>query len=236
MSDRPRIHRPKLERHEPIRSWSTSAANASTEPEPARGNESPVGDAIARSVDLAYRVVDDYLRQGERAARGFGGRTAPLGTAIPDLYARWARSMSDFAGTWLDLFGAGAGAFSEREPDRPAEPPGAEPATEPDPGREPVRSELPAVVVDVRAECRVSVELELRPGIQFRTLAVHDLREADSAKPRLRALIDAASDAGRLRVVVDVPRGQPAGRYSGLLLDAEASLPVGTLSVRVGEP
>lgn len=227
MTERPRIHRPKLERSGPIRNGSTSASEEPDERAPERDEPRAFSDTIARSVDLGYRVIDEYLRQGQRAARALGDRAAdPAGGfsgAIPDLYARFSRYASDFAGLWLEMLGA-AGTQSPLE---------AYPAREPDPESPPAASELPPLGVEVRSERATSIELELRPGARFRSLAVHDLRAREVGAPRLRARCETEAGTGRVRILVEVPRDQPAGAYSGLLLDAEASVPVGTLSVRV---
>jgi hypothetical protein len=179
-------------------------------------------------VDLGYRVIDEYLRQGQRAARALGDRSPDIAGglgALPDFYARFSRYASDFAGLWLEMLG-GAG----------VQPPFAtSPVQEPEPESAPAAAaELPALGVEVRSESATSIELELRPAARFRALAVHDLRSREIGAPRLRARCETEADTGRVRIVVEVPRDQPAGAYSGLLLDADASVPVGTLSVRVG--
>ncbi|MGH7290030.1 MAG: hypothetical protein ACREJT_02380, partial [Myxococcota bacterium] len=87
--------------------------------------------------------------------------------------------------------------------------------------------------VEVRSERATAIELELLPDARCRSLSVHDLRTGEIGKPRLRARCEPDVQTGRVRIVVDVPRDQPIGVYTGLLLDADASLPVGTLRVRV---
>lgn len=227
MTERPRIHRPKLERSEPIRSWSAVTGETSDGEAAEAGEPRAFSDTIARSVDLGYRVIDEYLRQGQRAARTFGDRgpdpAGGLGSALPDLYARFARYASDFAGLWLEMLGS-AGSQSPFE---------ASPAREAEPESPPGAPDLPALGVEVRSRRATAIELELRPGARFRSLVVHDLRTREAGVPRLRARCETEAGTGRVRIVVDVPHDQPAGAYSGLLLDAEASVPVGTLSVRV---
>ena len=84
MSSDARIKRPTLERTQPIRQWSTlfEAAGSSASPsDPAQGAEprreggSALGDVVSRSVDLGYRVVDEYLRRGQAAAKRVGERS-----------------------------------------------------------------------------------------------------------------------------------------------------------------
>ena len=76
MSTNERIKRPSLDRTAPVRNWSTllnaapsgDAASAGEAGTNSRGT-SGLGDAIARSVALGYQVVEEYVRQGEHAAR-----------------------------------------------------------------------------------------------------------------------------------------------------------------------
>src|SRR6185295_11430384 len=99
--DRPK--RPPLPRTNPIRTW-TSLFGA-TPPAPANGDTPPpadgpadLGTVIARSVDLAYRVMDDYVQQGQRAAERVAGRAyGPDAwvTDAQDVTARVARYASD---------------------------------------------------------------------------------------------------------------------------------------------
>src|SRR5438128_27418 len=55
-----RIRRPPLDRTEPIRAWSSLFGAG------------PLNDVVTRSVELGYRVVDEYIRQGQKAAARFG--------------------------------------------------------------------------------------------------------------------------------------------------------------------
>jgi len=64
-------------------------------------------DAISRSVEIGYRVIDDYLRQGRDVARTLrDGNATPqsLVRDTGDLTTRMMRYASDFVGTWLELF------------------------------------------------------------------------------------------------------------------------------------
>src|SRR5205823_14082767 len=69
--EKERIKRPKLERTEPIRSWSAllGVPGAGGGDGRAPGSASLEG-VVSRSVELGYRVVEDYLRQGQRVAAG----------------------------------------------------------------------------------------------------------------------------------------------------------------------
>ena len=83
MSTKDRVTRPEPERTHPVRSWSTLFGA----PERDGGRD----DVVSRSVDLAYRVVDEYVRQGQKTAQRLSERSyAPEAMArdVQDLTTR----------------------------------------------------------------------------------------------------------------------------------------------------
>lgn len=225
MSDDERARRPTPERTGPIRAWRPTAAG---EPNaPPREGEDPLRSVIARSVELGYRVVDEYIAQGQRAARLFNERQLDAEAAAreaPELFSRWLRSASDFASLWLEFASL---AQSPRAPD-----PSAAPATPPSPAAPAPAREL-ALALEIHSSRRTEARLDLRPGAMAQALAVHDLRSADPEKPRLRARCERDEASGAPVVVVDIPDDQPGGSYSGVLVDETTSVPIGSVTVRV---
>ena len=78
MSDDDRVKRPRLDRRSPLRSWATLFGAPSSE---GRGDDEPerrggVDDVVSRSVELGYRVIDDWMRQGQRSAPSDPARPA----------------------------------------------------------------------------------------------------------------------------------------------------------------
>jgi len=98
--------------------------------------------------------------------------------------------------------------------------------------------EVPASVsVEVESKRRAKTRLDLRPEAgRSQTLTLHSLRSEKG-----RSLIKTVSverDGGsdrRITISVRVPDNQPAGTYSGLLIDSDSSLPVGTLTLDLSE-
>jgi hypothetical protein len=224
--DRPK--RPPLPRTNPIRTW-TSLFGGSTPEAPTTGAAPPadLGNVIARSVELAYRVMDDYVQQGQRAAERIAGRAyGPDAwvTDAQDVTARVARYASDVMGLWLDAFD---GARPAAAPTAAAPPPSnGAPA--------PARNGAPWIVIEVAAAQPAAVTLDLRPGAAAGTLIVHALRDADVDKPPLRDVaVEPSPGDGPARVRVRVPPGQPAGTYHGLIVDEATNRPVGSVSVRL---
>jgi hypothetical protein len=220
MSSNDRITRPPLPRREPRRSWSDAAGGSGT------------GDIVSRAVDLGYRVVDEYIRQGQRAAEQLGAR-APvadaMGQDMQELAVRMAQYTSDAFTLWLQFFNATLGANGQR-PAPPAMPRGWESvATTAERGALRVR-------LDVTGPGGVEVTLDLAPEAHGRTLSVQALRAADPAKPRLNDVrLVAAEGEGPATLVVRVPDEQPPDLYSGIVVDAETGRLAGTVAIRVGE-
>ena len=228
MSTEERIKRPEPERTQPIRSWSTLFGA----PEP--GGKS-LQDVVSRSVDLGYRVVDEYVRQGQRAAQRLGERSyrpENMVSDVQELTARLAQYASEFLGVWFELLELAASGSAARRmaaangaPAGPAPPPAA-------PAREPSRP--PRVRIEVASAQPAEVELDLRPEAAGAALVVHALRCANPATPRMTDVtLDLRSPDDPLTLRIRVPGDQPPGVYTGVILDERTSLTVGTVSVRI---
>jgi hypothetical protein len=230
------MKRPALDRTRPNRSWKTVVGKD----EAASGQGSNAGvrpgleTAISRSVELGYRVVDDYLQQGQRTAQRLSeGRLTgeAVVSEVQDVGARIARYASDFFGAWvelLDLAAAGSAARQQAAPpdDGPAAPDGEPPAA-PRPAEA-----ASAIRVEIAAARPTATQLDLRPERMTGPLRAHDLRSADARKPRLRAVCLRAEAANGIPVLrVEIPDHHPAGAYEGLIVDEASNRPVGSLRV-----
>jgi hypothetical protein len=94
----PRFKRPDLERSEPRRGFAGVLGGA---PQP------PAADGVARGVDLGYRVIEDYLRQGQSFARGMfdpaDARSVVQAAGDPQRLAeRMLQYASDLAAVWFE--------------------------------------------------------------------------------------------------------------------------------------
>jgi hypothetical protein len=251
-----RVKRPVLQRTNPIRSWSTLfgvprdeaegegsvSAGTSSQPEP---SPQSLNEVISRSVSLGYRVVDEYIQQGQRAAerlrsRSYGAET--MADDVQDLTVRMLRYASDFAAVWLDFVQLAAG--NQTAPQSAAAAPGAEgPAPEtagkaaaaPPSSVAPQAPERASVRIEVIATQPTEVSLDLQPDAGARPLLLHALRAVDPDKPRLTEVsFEPASGGQSARFRIRVPNGQPPGHYRGLIIDEQTSRPVGSVGVRIG--
>jgi hypothetical protein len=242
-----RFKRPALDRRGPLRSWSTLFGPPPRAPE-SEGEEAQharqggLDDVVTRSVELGYRVIDDWVRQGQSAARHLGdgpAGVAGFGQDVQDLVVRMAQHASDLFGMWVQLFDLTATGGA-----RGTWPPAAWQMAAPQDGHTTVppaavRTAPAAAPVTLRIEVASSqpteVSFDLRHEAAGSPLIAHALRAVDPDAPRL----DDVSIVGHgleepLVARIRVPDGHPPGIYNGLILDESTNRPVGSLSVRVG--
>jgi hypothetical protein len=209
-------------------------------------------------VETGYRVVEEYLRQGQNMARAVGLPFPDGAVADDGLQNRMGamfRSFSDFAGLWMDVMGrmsaggapapgvtppqgtagpfpAGGGPVVSEDPKAvaPERPVAPEPRVPPEP-----QAGAPlALTLDVQSARRIEISIDLRPRSSGLSLVVHELRAPEPDKPRLAGVtLEGMPDEERVVLRLHVPDDHPPGVYSGVILDARTSLPRGTLSVRI---
>jgi hypothetical protein len=251
MSFNDRVKRPPLERMQAIRNWSTLFKGPGTDggtPAPGDSDQASLNDVVTRSVDLGYRVVDEYIRQGQKAAqrlndRSYGAQT--MAGDAQDLAMRMTQYASDFAAVWLQLVQLAAA--GNPSPPAPKAGGGGERATpeavaataDTTTGLSPhseAREEAIRVRIEMRSAQPAEVAVDLRPDAARQPLIVHALRAVDAEKPRLTEVsFEPGSDLGAACLRIRVPVGHPPGIYSGLMIDEATSRPVGSVSVTIGD-
>lgn len=229
MKQHERIRRPIPERKEPIRGDALAIFGPPESPSRGAGGErvsAGPADTVVRAVELGYRVVDDYIRQGQNAARLMARRAygpKAMINDVQDIAARLMQYGAEFMDVWMQLMGQ-AGVGQAATPASAHPPGGAEPRTGVRAG-----SSSPRVAIAIESPLAVEVTVELDPP-GGRSLVVQEL-QAPSGGPSIAGVAIEGVDPPRLRV--RVPPEQPAGTYCGLVLDAETSLPAGTVVLRV---
>jgi len=230
MTRNDRRRRPPLARTRPIREWSTLFVGADRRTDKSESvNERRPGleDTVTRSVDLGYRVVDEYIRRGREAAQRVGSGDYGGSDLVKDtreVAQRMIRSVADVVGAWgelLDLSSADQNQASETATVAAAE----TPQVEIGPWRLRLR---------VDSTHAVEVDVDLESKLDRTLLSVHTLRSDDNGAAIDDVGFEADSD-GVPTLLVRVTDRHPTGVYRGTLVDARSGCRVGTLSVSVRE-
>lgn len=216
MAESTRRTRPVPTRSEPKRTWPQSFENSSrgsesdgeTEPARAAGAHPPSGtrESVDGTVNDAYRLIDEYLRQGQRMAKSawlpFQGNSGD-NHEPSNAPARLLRAMGDMTMAWFEVVQQTAGGGQQRPGAGPvgtagpfaagkAPPPGGAPpaSAAPPPGAAPPASAAPptqpkdaatsvpfaAIKVTVQSSCPVEVSVEVTARPSSHQLLATELR------------------------------------------------------------
>ena len=244
MTDRARIRRTPPERVSPIRKWD-GLLGPTPSPDAAAPKPTTPEDLFSRSVELGYRVVDEYITRGQEAAqrlrRGAYG-AEEMAQDVQGVASQLVRTASDFAGAWVEFF-----ALAGRDPAFKSElakataasgiaptPAAAGPAG--DVSRASTSDDGTAAALRVRlrvtAACPVETALEVQSVPVGHALEVHQLRAADGSARIARVAVETGAD-GTACIAVSVPADQPRGEYSAAVLDSTINVAVGRLTIVV---
>lgn len=227
-----RQKRPQLPRSEPLRNWSTLFGGPG--PNGSRTATAPSAtDSVRGGVELGYRVIDEYVRQGAAVAGGFANAEGPKGLPGQDLgqmTERMLKYASDFASLWFDVMGMMVSTRNGTAANEQVGVNGASSAAR-------TTSETRSVAIHVRATQPVDVLLTVDTTLSAgASLSVENLRARTGSISLDDVAIESPTEtAGPLRVSLDVPKGTPKGRYTGVILDAASSNPTGRLTVTIHE-
>lgn len=232
-----RLHRPDLDRDEPIRDMMTYIRNSglgsraeATPPEP--GGNASGDDTVSHGVKLGYAVIEDQIRQGKLLAERLG-RVDGKSAAMPpvELGMLIERTLN----IYKDM-GALCVAAVETLVRSPAVKAGVARVwpgtarTEAAPASS-TGSEFGFELISSR-HTHVTVDIRSRPANFLPH--VHALHATNPAFPPItlaRFKLNTATMAPTL--VVEIPDTQPAATYTGVVVDASTNEPCGTLSIRI---
>jgi hypothetical protein len=240
MRKRTRLHRKDPPRTAPIRNFSNLFQRSETplgrEP---RANPVPSGetqpkaakdDPVAQAVEVGYRVIESYLSAGRRAAEQFNNQPygpRAIASGVPELLERILRGYSEMVPTWLEL--AGSLARVDRSPAPAPSRPDLRRSTDGASNHGPT-----TVAIEVASSKPVRVSLQLGEQSDGLPLVTHGLHALEPDRAPLTDIsFVTAPNNGHRSLRIRIPKGQPPGRYSGVVVDQKTGEPRGTLSVRI---
>lgn len=247
-----RRRRPPVERTEPDRSVGARRRKTKSEKTngsqddaaaPKNGAKADARDAGYRTINDAYRLIDEYVRQGQRMAENIWlPLTGPETDEKSQFKApeRFMRAMSDMTLAWVELMQqfttnvqstpsqAASGGSSPFSAGRVAR---AESSAAASPDAGPASR---ALRVAVESRGRVEVSVHLADATTLASLVLTELRPFGVKAPAITGVsLDLASTADAPVLRIRVPDDQPSGAYNGLLVERGSERPRGTVSLLV---
>jgi hypothetical protein len=199
----------------------------------ATGTNSPQG-FIADGVRLGYQVIDAYLKQGQRVARQFVGTPSAVGTANGpggEFEVRSAQLLTELMANWSDLIGVYTEALNSGAGS--ARPQGQSQDRASAPAASASSASAIQLAYEISSHRPALVDAEFFPGRETLDLASHGLRCLRSSEPEIAVAFEQDPERRRTIVSIHVPDDQPAGLYTGALLDSNDGSTVGGLSLRI---
>jgi hypothetical protein len=251
-----RLKRPDPERDAPDRS---GAAHIKRHARSRRGRNGEPGDsessvsatvrqAISDVVQLSSQVIEEQIRAGQVAAdrlREGIANSKKLNTDVTGLVENLVATTKDVGATWLDLLAIVVRSIGTSKPAPGGGGPSGATGTATEVGSsgnattvssvtpaDPNMPALPPQIV-VRGVRVRSVTLDLRPPSPRFVPVVRQLVASDPNYRLTSVAFTASAGEPRLVLTVTVPRDQPAGTYSGAIVDSASNVAGGTLSVTV---
>ena len=239
MSERKRPHRKDPARFGPIRNFANlyrgpDRANATPSSEsqvsaPQTRAKMPSADQPSEEVGLAYRVIEKYISEGRKSAQQFSKqsyRTEAVTQPLQGLVDRMLRYQAEMLPLWLDLFGSLARVDSFR-----AGPPAPPTTRAMKNGAAPVGGN---VSIEVTSGRPVEVSVDVDHDSTRTALVTPGLYTLDQRKPGLTDIrFIPGNERRRGKLSIKIPDRQPAGSYSGVMVDPRSGETRGTLSIRI---
>jgi len=232
MSERKRLHRNEPARTAPVREFSKlyhrqDSLNGATKTRPAQTDAprkvrsaGPLADGVA----LAYSVIEKYIAEGRRAAEGISNHTYTSRATTDNLQGileRVLRFQAEVLPLWIETLAtvvktdsAGNSSWPHINGGQSAEPTTAS--------------------IEVVSQRPVEVSVEIRPNSEAYSLVALGLNAVDSKKPALTGIsIVPGESPGKIKLCIRIPKRQPSGTYSGVIVNRESGETRGTLSIRI---
>jgi hypothetical protein len=279
MSDRRRLRRTDPDREGPVRDWSnlcqSTAARMAAKPSsngtglPLEASEltpetstvqsayasaaavpEPIDDEARAGIESAYRVVDEHLQEGRRAAEALSSRTSatasgaftmstagPAGVAlaaesIQEMVTQGIRFYSSLAPLWASVVNSIANATNAANP-APAVAPVAAPLSPAPLARSPSVTVAAPFTIELASARMTRVTIDLFPHAKATRFVTSGLHAIDADRPPLTDITFIVDSHSRLVVRIRVPDDQPAAVYNGVIADVDSGDPCGTITLRI---
>jgi hypothetical protein len=209
-----------------------------------------VSEEARIGIETAYRVIDEHLQEGRRAAqaqsgRDGGARAGAFATANPsgvgmatdsiqEMVAQGIRFYSSLAPLWGSLVNSIANSAVVRDTAAAASAMSAAPLAPAPLRRDATAMGLAPVIIEITSTRMTRVAVDLAAPVGAANLAIGGLHALEAGKPPLKE-IALTTEPGSHRAVVRirVPEIQPAGVYTGVIVDRESGEPRGTITLRI---
>ncbi len=226
MVEKERMKRPDPERTRPIRMMADYVHRPSESSPSGRGPAGNSGKPSARAdkvitdtVKLAYDVAEEQIDQGRLAAervRDGSYNAADFDEDVRAQVDRLLRVSKDLGVQWFEILNAilkaSAGATKTARPTPPV-----------------------TLSFEVKSSRRAQVTADIWPTAGRFVPLVLPLHSDDGDVPPLTNIHLVTDERTRPVLVVEIPDKQPAGVYSGVVVDADTRQPGGVVTVRVQE-
>jgi hypothetical protein len=213
-----------------------------------------VQQAISNMVQLSSTVIEEQIRAGQTAAarlRDGMANSQQLNTDVSMMVENLVATTKDVGAAWLEMLSivvrsvgatspvSGAPAGSRRtgttQPTTRTQngtSNGARTVSNVTPADPTIPADPPQIVVTGSGV--KSVTLDLRPPSPRFVPRVHQLLAGDPTHGLSDVKFKLAADKAHLVLTINVPAGQPAGTYTGAIVDSSTNQSGGTVSVTVG--
>ena len=196
----------------------------------------PVEGVAAEAVELGYKVIEEQIRQGQKIADEIAGRMSGANSTSangvpPALLDRMMAFYTDLGALWFEMIESVAAnpAFADLAGGLGMAKANGKPRGNGS------GAGLPLEIQSARpVDVKIDVDLgKLGPG---GAPTVVELRSLDpQAAPISDIRFDERNDDWSPILRIRVPADQPAGTYSGVVIDSSTNEPIGTLCLRVSE-
>lgn len=203
------------------------------------GEPAGLDDVVSRAVETGYKVIEEQIRQGQRVAEQLSqGNIGPdmVNGNVSEIFDRVLRFYSDMGALWFEMLESVVRNpaasqlfenFTGRSGDKVnghAMNGAAHPAAAP--------TGLPVEIICARPS-GARAALDLHPGADLTDILIQPLGSQQEGAPAIEGVrLIAARPGWPATVQITVPEEQPAGIYTGMLLQASGE-PAGTLCLHL---